>query len=285
MERSIQRSLESGCDLFLRFKSQSEWRNLDQENLDLLNKRFLKEIQQNGFVEPISGLYHEPGTFKLDAQRLHETISACYLNSRKRALLLVIKRVLDDADRWDVNNLKILSADGISRIALIMRGIFAYFLGTEFLPSEQDRSRFFPIPHMDLCGVDFEENKFDMFMSADVLEHVPNLDLALKNIFSILNPDGFFISSFPFSPPRSATIVKAKHNKNGKLVHLAKPQYHQNPVDPEAGSLVFSLPGWDILSNLRDIGFCDAYFVSVSSARHGILSNDGLGPFILVAKT
>ena len=121
-------------------------------------------------------------------------------------------------------------------------------------------------------------------MSADVLEHVPNLDLALKNIFAILRSGGFLISSFPFYPNRSATVVKAKLDENGKLVHLMEPEYHENPVNLEAGSLVFSLPGWDILSNLRDIGFNDAYFASISSARYGILSNNRFGPFILVAK-
>ena len=276
--------MKSDCDLFLRFGGQSEWRNFDHEKLDLLNKKFLKEIQQNGFVEPISGVRHEAGAFKLDPQRLHETISAGELNSRKRALLFVIKRVLDDAGLWRRRNLKILSADGTSRIALIMRGIFPLFLGTEFLPSEQDRSKFFPVPHMDICNIDFEKEMFHMFMSADVLEHVPNLDLALKNIFAVLRPGGFLISSFPFSPNRSATIVKAKLDENGKLVHLMESEYHENPVDLEAGSLVFSLPGWDILSNLRDIGFSDAYFASISSARYGILSNNQFGPFILVAE-
>ena len=160
IERSKKLSLENYCDLLLCFGDQSEWRNFDQKKLDLLNKNFLKEIQQNGFVEPISGVRHEAGAFKLDAQRLHETISAGGLNSRKRALLFVIKRVLDDAGLWGVRNLKILSADGIGRIALIMRGIFPFFLGTEFLPSEQDRSKFFPVPHMDICNIDFEKKCF-----------------------------------------------------------------------------------------------------------------------------
>ncbi|WP_420010600.1 class I SAM-dependent methyltransferase [Tateyamaria sp.] len=135
-------------------------------------------------------------------------------------------------------------------------------MGTEFLPSEKEKSNFFPIPHMDLCNIEFKNESFDMFMSADVLEHVPNLDLAIKNIFETLKPGGFFVSSFPFSPQRSATIVKALINENGNLEHILEPEYHGNPVDPESGSLVFSLPGWDILSNLRDIGFRESYFAS-----------------------
>jgi SAM-dependent methyltransferase len=279
-------ALEEGADLFLCYRDQREWRKFVQEKptLDLINKNFLKKIKENGFDEPITGLRHEPGEFEVNTQNLHETISVGGLNSRKRALLFVIKMVLDDAGLWRARNLRILSADGISRIALIMRGIFPFFLGTEFLPSEKEKSKFFPVPHMDLCDIGFENEVFDMFMSADVLEHLPNIESALKNIFETLKPGGIFVSSFPFSPERSTTVVKAMLDKNGKLEHIMEPEYHGNPVDPESGSLVFSLPGWDILSNLRDIGFRDAYFASVSSARYGILSNNGFGPFVLVAK-
>lgn len=286
MNSVFKQALNTKSDVFLCFRNIDEWLALDKEasSLDAIKRGFLEAIQENGYVEPVTGLRREPGQFKLDKGNLHETISAGELNSRKRAILYVIKRTLEENNLWVARRLKILSADGISRIALILRGVFPFFLGAEFLPSEKAKRDFFPVPHMDLCEIEFEKDSFDMFVSADVLEHVPNLDLALTELFKVLRPGGLLVSSFPFSPNSRETVIKAKIDEEGKIVHLMEPEYHGNPVDPEAGSLVFSLPGWDILSKLRDIGFSDAYFASVLSARHGILSNGRFGPFVLVAR-
>jgi hypothetical protein len=50
-----------------------------------------------------------------------------------------------------------------------------------------------------------------------------------------------------------------------------EPEYHGNPLDPQ-GSLVFSIPGWDILDAARASGFAVAEMVAMSSRRYGIVA-------------
>jgi len=38
-------------------------------------------------------------------------------------------------------------------------------------------------------------------------------------------------------------------------------------MDPELGSLVFTIPGWDIIPNCREAGFARAEMILLASAR------------------
>ena len=50
-----------------------------------------------------------------------------------------------------------------------------------------------------------------------------------------------------------------------------------DPVRPEAGALVFSIPGWDILDRARAAGFSQAEMVYDSSASRGCVAGDMSG--------
>jgi hypothetical protein len=99
----------------------------------------------------------------------------------------------------------------------------------------------------------------------------------------VLKPGGFLVSSFPFNVNRVETRIKASISQTGELVHHEPPEYHGNPVNPEARSLVFQLPGWDVVSKLMSLGCEEARFSMVASSRLGIVSDQTLGPFVLAA--
>lgn len=90
------------------------------------------------------------------------------------------------------------------------------------------------------------------------------------------------ISSHPFSW-REYSIVKAKI-KDDSIEYLTEPEFHGNPMDPKAGSLVFSIPGWDILEMCLDAGFTSAEMVMIASERLGIFSSENGFINILHAK-
>ena len=266
------------------FTEFSDWRHwADAVDVPATRASILEKIQADGFVEPFTRIHHPSDDIEITPTNLHETISAGELNARKRALLVVLEAVLTRQNKRGDAQLRILSADGISRIARILRGEYAYFLGAEYLPTEDARKAYFPVPHMDLQDIAYPDKSFDVFVSADVFEHVPNLDKALHEVYRILKPGGLLVSSFPFGPKRRDTLVKARLTASGEIEHVMEPEYHGNPVDPDGGSLVFSLPGWDILEQLREIGFVRARFDMVASARFGVLSDPTLGPLVLVA--
>ena len=60
-----------------------------------------------------------------------------------------------------------------------------------------------------------------------------------------------------------------------------EPDYHDNPAEPESGSLVFETPGWNILDTARDAGFAKAELVLVSGMRRGITSAEIAGVLVL----
>jgi hypothetical protein len=166
---------------------------------------------------------------------------------------------------------------------MILRGKYPFYWGTEYLPDEAARQKYFPIPHMDLQRIDYPSESFDVFASGDVFEHIPDLDRALKEVYRVLKPGGVIVSTFPFHPGRLTTLVKASLSETGKVIHHGEPEYHGNPVAQTEGSLVFQLPGWDLLPKLVSYGFEDAYFSMVASSHFGILSNAQLGVFVLTA--
>ena len=258
-----------------------EWRATSDSAA--LRQSILSVVQQQGLLEPFTDCQRNPSDIKINPLNLHETISCDELNSRKRGLLMVLDEVLRRRGLRNRRKLRILSADGISRVARILRGEYAYYLGTEYLPTEDAQAQYFPIPHMDLQDIQFPAQSFDAFFSADVFEHIPDLPGALEQIYEVLAPGGVLVSSFPFSPGRLETQIKARLNSDNEIEYLTEPEFHGNPVDPESGTLVFSLPGWDLLETLKKIGFENVRYDMPVSARHGVLSDESLGPFVLVA--
>ncbi len=259
------------------------WRGQNAPAFGAMRQAMVEAVKAQGFVEPMTGIRRHPDEIRIDPAGLRESIGSHELNARKRGLLLVLQTELR-ARGWEGRrNLRILAPEALSRAAFILRGQFPYFLGTEYLPTEAERQRYFPVPHMDLQATGLPDASFDVFFSGDVMEHVPDPEAAWAEIRRVVKPGGLIVSSFPFDPNREKTLVRARLDAGGRLEHLTEPEYHGNPVDPSGGSLVFALPGWDLLDRFRAAGCADAAMMMVASGHHGITSDGPPGVFVLVA--
>jgi len=250
---------------------------------DVTRQDIVNRVRDRGFVEPITGIRRHPHEILINESNLHETLSCMELNSRKRALLAQIQIELRNKGWAARRNLRILGAEAVSRVALVLRGRYPYYLGAEYLPDETSRERHFPLPHVDLQAIPYGDGSFEVFVSGDVFEHIPDLDRALQEVVRVLKPGGILVSTFPFTPQRIETEVRASLDEAGHIIHHLPAEYHGNPVDPPGGSLVFQFPGWDILQKLRNWGCSAAYFSMIASSQFGIASDGKPGPFVLVA--
>lgn len=137
------------------------------------------------------------------------------------------------------------------------------------------------IRHEDVERLSFPAESFDLIISNDVLEHVINPAVALKEACRVLRPKGVLLMTAPFFLDKINSVRRADVH-DGSLQHIHPPVYHGNPVSDE-GALVFTDFGWDFLGDIRQAGFADAKLHFYWSEVYGHL---GVGQhYIYAVKT
>ncbi len=111
------------------------------------------------------------------------------------------------------------------------------YLATHFFPEATRGTIYKGYRCEDLGAQTFENESFDIVLTSDVFEHLPDAPAAFREIIRTLKPGGCHIFTVPWFHSRK-TLVRAVI-ENGQLRHLEKPDYHGNPID-ESGSLVFT---------------------------------------------
>lgn len=130
------------------------------------------------------------------------------------------------------------------------------------------------IRHEDVMNLSFADGSFDRVLSFDVLEHVPDPYRAFRELFRVLKSGGTLIFSVPFSSDSSVDVVRATLEEDGKITHHLPAEYHGNPVDPEGGALCFRYFGWEMLDNLRNVGFRSVRCLAYWSEEQGYLGRE-----------
>lgn len=209
-----------------------------------------------------------------DEMREHLLVDG--LNSRQRAVAELLIHFLAERGISE-SAARIYGHEGVTPLAGALRGRFLRFLGSEYAPTHEQQEWLWPIPHADVCALDFPDQTFDAIVSCDVFEHVPNLDAALSEAARVLRPGGRLFATFPFHWYSEETLVYATI-ENGELKHHLEPIYHGNPVDADGGSLVFQIPGWDVIERAKNAGFSRASMTLYCSQLKGIVASSRLEP-------
>jgi SAM-dependent methyltransferase len=268
------------------FRSKEEWDEwvaANRPNFPIWRDNILSAVRSKGLVEPVTGLRRLSEDIWIDEKNLRESITAAGTNSRERAALLILSLSIDIVPPKKRNNPKILGTAALSASARLLRGKFPYFLGSEYLPSDELRELHFPIRHIDLTSLEVPSRSFDIFYSEDALEHASDLKVALSEICGALRPDSLAIFTVPFAVGREDTLIKARL-VDGAVEHILSPEYHVSPGGVGRGLLVYSIPGWDILGTCREVGFSDPRMIFVMSEEFGVCSSGAPGVFVLVAE-
>lgn len=125
----------------------------------------------------------------------------------------------------------------------------------------------------DLTDLSFGNNEFDFILSFDVLEHIPKYRNALLECFRCLKPEGIFFFSVPFSTDSEKNIVRATIDEHGNIEHILTPEYHGDPMSSE-GVLCYSNFGWELLADLKEVGFVDVQALFYWSKELGYLGEE-----------
>ena len=109
------------------------------------------------------------------------------------------------------------------------------------------------LPSEDLMKLSYADAQFDLVITSDTLEHVPDIDAALGETLRVLKPGGSHVFSVPVvwdrTTRRRATLLA------GTLTHLLAPSYHGAPAEGKNDFLVFYEFGADLVDRCKAAGF------------------------------
>ena len=101
------------------------------------------------------------------------------------------------------------------------------------------------IHNINLESQIFEDEKFDVFVSLDVFEHVFDPKSAIQEIYRTLKPGGIALMTFPIFKSQVDAFTFRATLENGNITFLKPAEYHGNPID-KLGSLVTVDYGYEI---------------------------------------
>jgi SAM-dependent methyltransferase len=195
------------------------------------------------------------------------TCSGCGSIPRERALALVLERRFPAWRELAIHESS--PADrGIS--AKLARGCPAY-VGTQFFPGEAPGAMVRGFRNETLEALGFPDGAFDLTITLDVMEHVNQPDVVLREVRRTLRPGGAYLFTVPTYKERVTTERRAHYRPDGTVEHMAEPEYHGNPVS-DAGSLVTFHYGYDFAELIHAwAGFESVEVIRFHDHRHGVI--------------
>ncbi|MDB4926276.1 class I SAM-dependent methyltransferase [Mucilaginibacter sp.] len=209
-------------------------------------KKILKVANTFSYVRMFGTLYHFNRFRNLFSLR-----EACTdhtgLNSRMRFSLDIIKQYFPNAK-------KIYLTENDTAYHKNIANLNQYDVVTSiYKPGD--------ILHQDLTCLTYSDNSFDLCLSFEDLEHIPDYKTVIKELYRVTKPGGHVLLSAPFIFENDKTITRATINDEGEVTHLLEPEYHGDPVLP-LGILCYYHFGWDLLDTFKDAGFTSVKIVT-----------------------
>jgi SAM-dependent methyltransferase len=193
------------------------------------------------------------------------------LNNRLRACL----HLLDvELGIYDGDNIYI--TEQVTPMYQILSNFYPNLIGSEYLDDNVPlgASNQSGIRNEDLTRLTFSDASFDVVMSFDCFEHIHQYRTAFAEISRVLRDGGRLFWTVPFVRNSATNIVRARIDTNGMIEHLLEPEYHGDPLNPEGKCLCFTHFGWQMLKEVEEAGFEDAYAVLVWSDIFGYLGGE-----------
>ena len=197
----------------------------------------------------------------------------CNMNNRQRLVAAISKKYLDEQP--DKKSYFMEQVTPIFRWAKNRYG--DRVTGSEYLGNDKISGKSYIsirngpfIRHEDIMSLSFADEQFDLIISNDVFEHIPNPAKAFGESFRVLKKNGLMIATFPFFGKDESSITRACKGLDGQIKNIHPENFHGNPLSAE-GSLVFTDFGWDVFDLIEKAGFDDAFIEIYYNKKFGIL--------------
>jgi len=110
------------------------------------------------------------------------------------------------------------------------------------------------LPSEDLMALSYADASFDLVVTSDTLEHVPDVEQALAEIRRVLRPGAAHAFTVPVVSDRP-TRRRARLAADGSIVHLLPPSHHGTAQTEQSDFLVFYEFGSDFEDMCVGAGF------------------------------
>ena len=108
--------------------------------------------------------------------------------------------------------------------------------------------------HEDITRLTYADASFDMVVTSETLEHVPDVAKAIAETYRVLKPGGVHVLTVPLLPGVARTFPRSRLRDGGTVEHLATPICHPGgdrgwPVFTEFGAdlpQILAAPGFDV---------------------------------------
>jgi SAM-dependent methyltransferase len=229
------------------FIDRSEWRRFSETRPHLTDPAYAASIIEQAKTDGVSSAFL--GDIPVvDVTAGEGDVLAKGLSARERAVLELIA-----AEPWcGEPTTTIYATEAMTPFALVMRGRYTRFIGSEHATDEAARDALFPIPLQDPANLTFPSDRFDCVVTNNRLQQAPDSGACLREMCRVLRRGGVMLATFAF-----------------------------NPAEAGGGSPGSEALGWDILDRARQAGFSRAEMVFVSGRRRAITASEIAGVFVL----
>lgn len=104
----------------------------------------------------------------------------------------------------------------------------------------------------DLTRLTFDEDSFDLVITSDVMEHLPDIELAFAETLRVLRPGGIHVFTIPNDYPFPDRTEPRVRMENGQEIHVKPARYHNSGDGSKC--LVYTDYGADISDMIRSLG-------------------------------
>jgi SAM-dependent methyltransferase len=208
----------------------------------------------------------------------------CRLNTRQR---LMLSAMLSDNGAPNHSGARGALLEKTTRLYQRSHARMTWLRGSEYLGEDRKPGghywwstrwwRWRHTRHESITSLSYDSGSLDLLAHSDVLEHVYDTALALRESARVLRPGGIMLFTVPFFMECQQSILRGRPRPSGGIEHLQPPEYHGDGLS-HSGIYTFHNFGWDLLDQIRDAGFSRAEVGFCYEPREGFHVDDAASP-------